>query len=1007
MRLINFIGVMYFSAVCVAQDYDIDDIVTFSPYSGVDPRNASTTKNPTLSEPPVPSLHLLSHCSDVFPSEEVHFECRVNDSSDWTFSWYRNGQPVEDADPNVSLNSSHTKALLTITAESQLYSGTYTCKAHHKTKGISTKSNPIQLKVYANKPEPALVLDPKLEQMFPGEYVTFQCMINMSSGWEYLWFHDNNKIKEYPNNTHDIVSLAPSDNGTYSCQAKRGRRPFYTERSKTLTLRVSEPPTPILKLQSSWSDVFPKENVKMTCNVGSPNWKFIWHRNGMPLPDDPEMVVTSESSLLSITSVSRDHQGEYACKAYLDSRRVSSALSNAMNLTIYENIPKPSLLKDMVPISMFVGENITLRCKVQVGSHWVYHWFKDKKELVGTNETLRIHLRSHDAGTYWCKATRGQNTSTNISEPLIQNVQEIPLPSLSHSLWTDVFPTESVTLGCAMANRSAWTYTWRRDNQAIAANDTISIAPDGATLSIGSTSPSHRGEYSCSGELKGRSVRSNFTSGLKVNVYEKIPTPSLSKDPVWNAMFVGENATFTCKVSVGSDWVYYWFKDQNELVSTNETFQIHLSSHDAGKYWCKATRGQNTSTDISNQLNLNILEIPLPSLTPNSLWTDVFPTESVTLSCAIANSSGWTYTWRRDNQAIAGDDTILIGPDGATLSIGSTSPSHRGEYSCSAELKGRSVRSNFTSGWNLTVYDNKPTIKLEQEPEHMVLHTGDTVSYSCHVNVSFGWEYMWFKDDVQLSESGKNYKIGSVVNTNIGSYKCQAVRRQTTTIFKTEQSQPLKLQVEERPSANINVLTGWSEVFSTDSIELKCEVEGSGEKWNYTWFIEGQVILNTSSNRYTVTPQNDPKQSEYVCRGIRPGRPSYSKRSDPLATKNLVLKRRVLLSISGCILFGIVAVFFGCFLLRVIKKPAEDDGGPEEGELFLTMAQLKDRDDAPCPLVDYITNVDLDHLKKEEADIISSESNVAPVTLQEDQAVTTESSDRTPDEEGALVSFQR
>ncbi|XP_077585900.1 hemicentin-1 [Stigmatopora nigra] len=950
---------------------------------------------------------MLSNWWEVFPSEEVHFECRVYDSSDWTFIWYRNGQPVDDADSNVSLNSSHAQAFLTITAESQLYSGTYSCKAYHKTKGISTESNPIQLKVYANKPEPTLGLDPKLEQMFPGEYVTYQCMINVSSGWEYLWFHDNNEIKESHNNTHDIVSLALSHNGKYSCQAKRGGRPFYTERSRTLTLRVSEPPTPILKLQTSWSDVFPKENVKMTCNTGSPNWNFTWYRNGKPLQDDRE-IMTLGSSLLNITSVSRHHQGEYACKAHLDSRKVSSALSNTINLTIYENIPKPSLRKDPVWISMFVGENITWRCNVQVGSDWVYHWFKDKKDLVGTNETLRIQLRSHDAGTYWCKATRGQSTSTKISEQLIQNVQEIPLPSLwLNSLWPDVFPTESVTLRCAMADNSGWTYTWRRDNQAIAGDDTISIGPDGATLSIGSASLSHRGLYSCMGKLNSRSVISNFTSGLKVNVYEKIPTPSLSKDPVWNPMFVGENATFTCKVPVGSDWVYHWFKDQNKLESTNETLRIHLGSHDAGTYWCKATRGQNTSTDISNQLIQNILEIPLPSLMLNGLWTDVFPTESVTLSCAIATSSGWTYTWRRDNQAIAADNTISIGSDGATLSIGSMSPYHRGEYSCSGELKGRSVRTNFTSGLKLTVYDNKPTIKLEQEPEHMVLHTGDTVSYSCHINVSFGWEYMWFKDDTQLSESGKNYKISSVVKTNTGSYKCQAVRRQTTTIFKTEQSQPLKLQVEERPSANINVLTGWSEVFATDSLELKCEVEGNETKWNYTWLMEGQVILNTSSNRYTVTPQNDPKQSDYVCQGIRPGRPSYSKRSDALATKNLVLKRRVLLSISGCILFGIAAVFFGCFLLRIIKKPVEDDGGPEEGELFLTMAQLKDRDDAPCPLVDYITNVDLDHLKKGEADIICSESNAVPVTLQEDQVVTTESSDRTPDEEGALVSFQR
>lgn len=35
----------------------------------------------------------------------------------------------------------------------------------------------------------------------------------------------------------------------------------------------------------------------------------------------------------------------------------------------------------------------------------------------------------------------------------------------------------------------------------------------------------------------------------------------------------------------------------------------------------------------------------------------------------------------------------------------------------------------------------------------------------------------------------------------------------------------------------------------------------------------------------------------------------------------LVLKRRILLSISGCIFFGIIFVFLGCIILRFTRKP--------------------------------------------------------------------------------------
>lgn len=113
-----------------------------------------------LPEPPVPSLQLLSAWPDVFPSEKVEFSCNITDSSDWTFTWDRDGQPVQDADPNVSAVGSK----LTITAATQTYSGNYSCKGHHKTKSdVTTKaSKPVQLTVYGkfhDAPSPIFVLN--------------------------------------------------------------------------------------------------------------------------------------------------------------------------------------------------------------------------------------------------------------------------------------------------------------------------------------------------------------------------------------------------------------------------------------------------------------------------------------------------------------------------------------------------------------------------------------------------------------------------------------------------------------------------------------------------------------------------------------------------------------------------------------------------------------------------------------------------------------------------------
>lgn len=52
-------------------------------------------------------------------------------------------------------------------------------------------------------------------------------------------------------------------------------------------------------------------------------------------------------------------------------------------------------------------------------------------------------------------------------------------------------------------------------------------------------------------------------------------------------------------------------------------------------------------------------------------------------------------------------------------------------------------------------------------------------------------------------------------------------------------------------------------------------------------FKKGNPIDLPPSEKYTVTPQDDPEQSSYTCQGFRKGRPSYSKKSEELKTKNL------------------------------------------------------------------------------------------------------------------------
>lgn len=81
---------------------------------------------------------------------------------------------------------------------------------------------------------------PNFDKMFPGESVTFTCTGLVSSGWEYLWYHNGNEIQaSNNNNAYTIDDIDHPNSGQYRCKAKRGKGPFYTEDSETATLQVS------------------------------------------------------------------------------------------------------------------------------------------------------------------------------------------------------------------------------------------------------------------------------------------------------------------------------------------------------------------------------------------------------------------------------------------------------------------------------------------------------------------------------------------------------------------------------------------------------------------------------------------------------------------------------------------------------------------------------------------------------------------------------------------------
>ncbi|XP_067096977.1 Fc receptor-like protein 5 [Osmerus mordax] len=969
---------------------------------------------------PVPSLELLSGWLDVFPSERVELRCGVQDSSDWTYTWTRGGQKV-GSDQTVSINSEG--ATLSIVSAEQKHSGEYSCLGQHKTRPVTTESSKsVSLSVYDEKPKPQLSRDPGFEVMYVGESVTFTCKVDVSTGWEYLWYKDSQgtplPISDTSQSSYTIKTEL-SHAGTYWCRVRRGSHQFHSENSVDIRLKTQAVPVPSLELLSGWLDVFPSERVELRCGVqDSSDWTYTWTRGGQKVGSDQTVSINSEGATLSIVSAEQKHSGEYSCLGQHKTRPVTTESSKSVSLSVYDEKPKPQLSRDPGFEVMYVGESVTFTCKVDVSTGWEYLWYKGSQgtplpisDTSQSSYTIKTEL-SH-AGTYWCRVRRGSHQfHSENSVDILLKTQAVPVPSLELlSGWLDVFPSERVELRCGVQDSSDWTYMWTRGGQKVGSDQTVSINSEGATLSIVSAEQKHSGEYSCLGQHKTRPVTTESSKSVSLSVYASKPKPQLTLDPGFEVMYVGESVTFTCKVDVSTGWEYLWYKDSqgtplpiSDTSQSSYTIKTELSH--AGTYWCRVRRGSHQfHSEYSVDIRLKTQAVPVPSLDLLSGWLDVFPSERVELRCGVQDSSDWTYMWTRGGQKVGSDQTVSINSEGATLSIVSAEQKHSGEYSCLGQHKTRPVTTKSSKSVSLSVYDEKPKPQLSRDPGFEVMYVGESVTFTCKVNVSTGWEYLWYKDSqgtpLPISDTSQSSYTIKTELSHAGTYWCRV--RRGSHQFHSENSVDIRLKTQVRPWAEMTLETGWTDVFYTDSLVLRCEIHQSSDQWNYTWYREEVFVVNSGDRKYTVTPQEDPDQSQYSCEGQREGRPSYSTRSEAFKTRNLALKRKVLLSISGCLFFGLIIVFIGCVGLRLTRKPETEK--TETENLFLSMAQLKSSTDTPSPLNGYILEAD-DKVEREDKDEVGicDESTPLPIFYENEQVMSSQNTD-TLAANGGMVSF--
>ncbi|XP_041099759.1 Fc receptor-like protein 2 isoform X3 [Polyodon spathula] len=370
------------------------------------------------------------------------------------------------------------------------------------------------------------------------------------------------------------------------------------------------------------------------------------------------------------------------------------------------------------------------------------------------------------------------------------------------------------------------------------------------------------------------------------------PQAVLTQEPAWTQLFRSESVTLRCQVQGDyTGWRFTWYKvgrkvpiyqDYYSRIDGGRYTISSVTRHHSGKYTCKGERSGNPSySKTSNALTLTVSELfSTPTLTVKP-GASVWEGEDVSLQCGAQIYKQGTqlqYRYSKDNEDLTGA--------GSQYSIPAAGLRDTGSYQCEVEAAGTGVKKRSESVW-LSIRELFSTPTLTVKPSASVWE-GEDVSLQCGAQIykqGTQLQYRYSKDNEDLRGAGSQYSIPAAGLRDTGRYQCEV---EAAGMGVKKRSDSVWLSIRERPQAVLTQEPAWTQLYETESVTLRCQVQGDYKEWRFTWYKDGrndpvtQHYYSIIDGKYTISSATRDHSGEYTCKGERSSNPSYSKTSDAL-----------------------------------------------------------------------------------------------------------------------------